>query len=54
MFRKALTWLVIGYVVYFVINEPTHAGELVRSGVSAIGTAGDHLMTFFDSLSSSS
>ncbi|MEP6463905.1 MAG: hypothetical protein ABJC62_10940 [Frankiaceae bacterium] len=50
MFRKGLFWLVIAFVIYFVLKEPTRAGEVVRNTATALDHAGRQVLNFFDSI----
>jgi len=48
--KKIVTWLLIAFVVYFVLHEPTRAAQVVRSTASAINYAGHQVLHFFDSV----
>ena len=50
MFKKIVFWLVIAFVVYFILQEPDRAGEVVRETATAINTAGRQVLNFFDSI----
>ncbi len=43
-------WLVVAFVVYFVLKEPTRAGEVVRNTATALNHAGRQVLNFFDSI----
>jgi hypothetical protein len=48
--RKVLTWLVIAFVVYFVLKEPTRAGDIVQNTAAALNHAGKQVLSFFNSI----
>ncbi len=50
VFKKIVTWLVIAFVVYFVLKEPTRAGDVVRNTATALNHAGHQVLNFFDSI----
>lgn len=50
LFKKILTWLAIAFVIYFVLTEPTRAGDLVRSTASALNSGAQQVLHFFDSI----
>lgn len=50
MFRKIVFWLVVAFVVYFVLKEPSRAGEVVRNTATALNHAGRQVLNFFDSI----
>jgi hypothetical protein len=48
--KKALTWIGIAFVVFFVLSSPTDAGGVVRSAFDGIETAANQLATFVTSI----
>jgi hypothetical protein len=48
--KKVLTWLVIAFVVWYVIQDPEGSAELVRSAGTALGDAATSLSEFVGSL----
>lgn len=50
VFKKIVTWLVIAFVIYFVLKEPSRAGDVVRNTATALNHAGRQVLDFFDSI----
>jgi hypothetical protein len=50
MLKKVLTWLVIAFAVFYVIQAPEASADLVRNAGSALGDAAQSLAQFFGSL----
>jgi large-conductance mechanosensitive channel len=48
--KKVVTWLVIAFVVFYVIQEPERSADLVRNAGEALGDAASSLSTFVESL----
>ncbi len=48
--KKVVTWLVIAFVVFYVIQEPQRSADLVRNAGEALGNAASSLSTFVGSL----
>lgn len=48
--KKALTWIGIAFVVFFVLSSPADAGGVVRSAFDGIESAANQLATFVKSL----
>jgi hypothetical protein len=48
--KKVLTWLVIAFAVFYVIQAPEASAELVRSAGNALGSAASSLAAFVGSL----
>jgi hypothetical protein len=48
--KKVLTWLVIAFVVWYVIQDPEGSAELVRGAGTALGDAATSLSEFVGSL----
>jgi hypothetical protein len=48
--KKVLTWLVVAFVVFYVIQAPESSAEIVRSAGQALGDAASSLAAFVGSL----
>jgi hypothetical protein len=48
--KKALTWIGIAFVVFFVLSSPGDAGGVVKSGFNAIESAANQLAAFVKSV----
>ncbi|TYP89915.1 hypothetical protein [Blastococcus xanthinilyticus] len=48
--KKVLTWVVVAFVVFYVIQAPESSAELVRNAGEALGDAASSLATFVGSL----
>jgi large-conductance mechanosensitive channel len=48
--KKVVTWLVIAFAVFYVIQAPEASAELVRSAGNALGSAASSLAAFVGSL----
>ena len=48
--KKILTWLVVAFVVFYVIQAPEDSAALVRSAGDALGDAAQSLAEFVRSL----
>ena len=48
--KKVVTWLVVAFVVFYVIQAPEQSAELVRSAGQALGDAASSLAQFVGSL----
>jgi hypothetical protein len=48
--KKVLTWLVIAFALFYVIQAPEASAQLVRSAGNALGDAAQSLATFVGSL----
>ena len=48
--KKVLTWLALGFVVFYVISAPESSAAFVRSAGEALGNAASSLAAFFESL----
>jgi hypothetical protein len=48
--KKILTWLVIAFALFYVIQAPEASAELVRSAGNALGDAAQSLAAFVGSL----
>jgi hypothetical protein len=48
--KKVLTWLVVAFVLFYVIQAPESAAEIVRSVGQFLGDAASSLAAFVGSL----
>jgi hypothetical protein len=48
--KKVLTWLVVAFVVWYVIQAPESSAEMVRNAGEALGDAASSLAAFVTSL----
>jgi hypothetical protein len=48
--KKVLTWLVVAFVVFYVIQAPEDSAALVRNAGEALGDAAQSLAAFVRSL----
>ena len=48
--KKVVTWLVVAFVVFYVIQAPEQSAQLVRSAGQALGDAASSLAAFLESL----
>jgi len=48
--KKVLTWLVVTFVVFYVIQAPESSAEIVRNAGQALGDAASSLAAFVGSL----
>jgi hypothetical protein len=48
--KKVVTWLVIAFAVFYVIQAPEASAEMVRSAGNALGDAASSLAAFVGSL----
>ena len=48
--KKILTWLVVAFVVFYVIQAPESSAQLVRNAGEALGDAAQSLANFVGSL----
>ncbi len=48
--KKVITWLVIAFVVFYVIQAPESSAQLVRNAGQALGDAASSLAAFVGSL----
>lgn len=48
--KKILTWLVVAFVVFYVIQAPEASAQLVRTAGHALGDAAQSLAAFVGSL----
>ncbi len=48
--KKVLTWLVVAFVVFYVIQAPESSAQLVRNAGNALGDAATSLAQFVGNL----
>ncbi len=48
--RKVVTWLVVAFVVFYIIQAPEQSAQLVRNAGQALGDAASSLAAFVGSL----
>jgi hypothetical protein len=48
--KKVLTWLVLAFVIFYVIQAPEASAQLVRNAGEALGDAAHSLAAFVGSL----
>ena len=48
--KRVLTWLVLAFAIFYVIQAPESSAALVRSAGQALGDAAQSLATFVGSL----
>ena len=48
--KKVITWLVVAFVVFYVIQAPEASAQLVRNVGHALGSAASSLSAFVSSL----
>ena len=48
--KKVVTWLVVAFVVFYVIQAPEQSAQLVRNAGAALGDAAASLAQFVGSL----
>jgi hypothetical protein len=48
--KKVLTWLVVAFVIFYVIQAPESSAQIVRNVGEALGDAASSLASFVGSL----
>ena len=48
--KKVITWLVVAFVLFYIIQAPESSAEIVRSAGQALGDAASSLADFVGSL----
>ena len=48
--KKVLTWLVVAFALFYVIQAPEASAQLVRTAGQALGNAASSLAAFVSSL----
>lgn len=51
MLKKIITLLIVGFIVYYLLNTPSSAAEVVSDAFDGIIDAFDQLRVFFNELS---
>jgi hypothetical protein len=49
--KKLITWLVVIFVVFYLVTQPTSAGHLITSAFNGLHDVGSSLVRFVNSLS---
>lgn len=49
MGKKALGWLALALLVYYIATAPADAGHTVKAVISGAGNVGDGVITFLKS-----
>jgi large-conductance mechanosensitive channel len=48
--KKVITWLIVAFVVFYVVQAPESSAQLVRNVGTALGNAASSFATFIGSL----
>ena len=48
--KKVITWLVVAFVIFYVVQAPESSAQLVRNVGTALGNAASSFATFIGSL----
>ena len=48
--KKVITWLIVAFVLFYVIQQPEASATLVRNAGEKLGAAASALSTFVGSL----
>jgi Sec-independent protein translocase protein TatA len=48
--KKVVTWLVVAFVIFYVIQQPEKSAEMVRGAGHALGEAASSMAAFVGSL----
>jgi hypothetical protein len=48
--KKVVTWLIVAFVVFYVIQAPDSSAQMVRNAGHALGDAASSLASFVKSL----
>jgi hypothetical protein len=48
--KKVVTWLVVAFAIFYVIQAPEQSAALVRNAGTALGDAASSLASFIESL----
>ena len=48
--KKVITWLIVAFVIFYVIQAPESSAEIVRNAGEALGDAASSLASFVGSL----
>lgn len=49
--KKYLTWAIVAFVIFYLINSPEGAASFVRGAVGGVASAADSLSRFVNALS---
>lgn len=52
MAKKVIIWLLVAFAVYSVIATPNESADAVRTAGTALQTAGESVIDFFQGLNS--
>jgi hypothetical protein len=50
LLKKVLTWLVVAFVIFYIIQQPEDSANIVRSVGAALGDAATSMAAFVGSL----
>jgi large-conductance mechanosensitive channel len=48
--KKVITWLIVAFVIFYVVQAPESSAQLVRNVGTALGNAASSFATFIGSL----
>jgi hypothetical protein len=48
--KKVVTWLIVAFVMFYVIQQPEKSADMVRSAGHALGSAASSMAAFVGSL----
>jgi hypothetical protein len=48
--KRMLVVLVVGFVLFYLVNQPEGAADAVRGAAAAVGNAVNSIITFFNAL----
>ena len=48
--KKALTWLFVAFVIFYLIQAPDRSAQLVKRAGQVLGSAATSVATFLDGL----
>ncbi|SEO71722.1 hypothetical protein [Trujillonella endophytica] len=48
--KKILTWVIVAFLVFYVIQAPERSAEIVKSAGETLGDAAASIADFFESL----
>ena len=48
--KKVLTWLLVGFVIFYLIQAPERSAQLVRNAGEVLGSAASSLAAFIGGL----
>jgi len=50
MLKKVLTWAIVIFIIYYLVNDPHGASGAVQSALRGLRSAGHSLSTFVSNL----